>query len=247
LQTATSVGAQKRLPSSEPQDFVDALWHARLSALPVGDYLTNSPLSREAAESVAASLYSRLAASGGKKIGWKVAATSPAAQAAFGIEGPFAAPVYDTNHVRAGATISLSSFIAPLFEAEIALVRGGEHHFAAACIEIADSRWGTWRLTGAQALADFGLLGALVLGEPYARPEDELEVVVRHDDVHVFNVAARPEWPRAEELLRMDRNSGDLDAYFVATGAVSTPVPLREGRWCADFGVLGELTLNVSP
>ena len=214
------------------------LWAARREARPIGAV---GAIDAARGKRIADELYGALRAGGAAQVGWKLGFTDAAAQAKFRTDRPFWAPVFDSS-VLPGPDLRRSALVAPLLEAEIAVVTDRQGTRVAACIEIADCRFPGWRVSRGEALADFGLQGAMRFGEPRAGVPD-VHVVVRRND-EIVAEGSRPV-SAALELL------GWLDAAartsLVATGSIIAPIPLTPGRWSADFGPLGQLDLEVAP
>lgn len=218
-----------------------ALWSARRggTAAPSGGELT-----LERADRIAAELYGALEAGGGRQVAWKIGAGDAAAQRRFGIDRPFTAPVHDTYVLQDGATLSLANLVAPRLEAEIGLRFDGEEPTALPCIEIIDCRFPTWDIQIAEVLADFGLQGAMVFGQPRAGGA-EVQALVRRDG----EVVARGSGAVAAAAAISRQALGErrlAEFPLVASGSLITPMPLEPGRHEIDFGELGSLLLEVT-
>jgi 2-oxo-3-hexenedioate decarboxylase len=129
-------------------------------------------------------LHERLAARGFEPIGRKIGFTNRAMWEQFKVTEPIWAHVYaQTVHfAQAGyARLALDGMVAPRLEPEIVLklrspVPSGEApveelarciEWAAVGFEIVDSHYADWRFTAAEAVADFGVHAALVVGTPW--------------------------------------------------------------------------------
>ncbi len=125
---------------------------------------------------MAAELYQTVEAEGGRQVAWKIGAGDATAQARFGTDGPFTAPVLDASCLRDGATLRLASLVAPRLEAEIGLRFDGGSAAVLPCIEIIDCRFPGWQIKIASGSlitpvplepgrheVDFGELGTLHL------------------------------------------------------------------------------------
>src|SRR6266536_1414323 len=177
-------GKGDELPVMSPDvEFEDplaaALWEARRHGTTIAP-LDRGELTLDRAERVAAELYQTVEAEGGRQVAWKIGAGDAAAQARFGTDRPFTAPVLDASCLRDGATLRLASLVAPRLEAEIGLRFDGGSAAVLPCIEIIDCRFPGWQIKIAEVLADFGLQGAMLFGEP--RPSGpQVRAVVRRD------------------------------------------------------------------
>ena len=227
-----------------PAARAEALWSARRSARAMEPI---SGLSLQEGNLIASSLYDRLGREGARQIGWKIAATDPGVQRRFETDRPFTAPVFDISVYPPGSTISLGSLIAPLIETEVGVSVAGGVVTVLPCIEIADCRIRGWSVKLPAAIADFGLQGAMLFGEPVAIPRPgTLEAAVTRDGQVVSRgmVDLPAAVARARELPMPAGAAGR--AVLVATGAVFAPVPLTAGRWMVAFGPLGALSVVVT-
>ena len=220
-----------------------ALWEARRYGSTIAP-LDRGELTLERAERVAAELYRTVEAEGGRQVAWKIGAGDAAAQARFGTDRPFTAPVLDASCLEDGATLRLAGLVAPRLEAEIGLRFDGGSPALLPCIEIIDCRFPGWQVRIAEVLADFGLQGAMLFGEP--RPSGpEVRAVVRRDGEVVAEgagtVAAAV--ASARDALGEQRLA---EVPLVASGSLITPLPLEPGRHEVDFGQLGTLHLEVT-
>ncbi len=116
----------------------------------------------------------------GRKIGF----TNPAMWAQFDAKQPIWAHMYtETVHYAQGGylRLPLDGMVAPRLEPEVVLklrhaVPGGDPsmeelagclEWAALGLEIVDSHYADWRFTASEAVADFGVHAALVVGTPW--------------------------------------------------------------------------------
>jgi 2-keto-4-pentenoate hydratase len=229
-------------------DFEDplarALWLARRDATTIAPP-DPGELTLERADRVASQLYQAVEAGGGRQVAWKLGAGDAAAQARFGTDGPFTAPVYGASCLRDGATLRLAGLVAPRLEAEIGLRFDGDGSPAVLpCIEIIDCRFPGWQIKIAGVLADFGLQGAMVFGEP-GSAGPQVRAVVRRDGEVIAEGAGAVE--RAVAMVRDALGDQRLAAVpLVASGSLVAPPPLEPGRHEVDFGPLGMLRLEVT-
>src|SRR5262249_5466638 len=129
-------------------------------------------------------LHERLVARGFAPVGRKIGFTNRSTWEQFQVSEPIWAHVYaqtvhstQTGHAR----VPLDVMFAPRLEPEIVLklrspVPGGEApaeelarciEWAAVGFEIVDTHYADWRFTAAEAVADFGVHAALVVGTPW--------------------------------------------------------------------------------
>jgi 2-keto-4-pentenoate hydratase len=212
--------------------------------------------------------------SGQKVVGWKIAATSLAGQKHIGVDGPLAGPLLSHRVLDSGATVSLDGNIMKVAEAEFcfrfrAALPARVSPYASSevldaieslhpAIEVPDSRYNDFARVGApQLIADTACACWFVLGR--ATNEDwRARDLVSHS-VSAYknglpagtgsgaNVLGDPRialvWIANE--LRMfgeGLRAGDI----VTTGTCVAPVPIAPGDCVrADFGVFGDVTLNV--
>lgn len=103
-------------------------------------------------------------AAGERPAGYKVGFTNPAVRAQFGAQGMLAATVYDATLLRE-RRIEAGRLLGPRIEPEVVLgIAGGEVAWAAFGFEIVQSHVAGWNFAWLDAIADFGLHAALVVG-----------------------------------------------------------------------------------
>lgn len=136
-----------------------------------------------AAYAVGAAITARRRARGERTVGRKIGFTNAGIWEEYGVDAPLWAHIYDTTLHRApegNATLGLSSVAAPRIEPELvfgirtappgddptpgALLRSVA--WVAVGFEVVDCHFADWRFTLADAVADFGLHAALVVGAP---------------------------------------------------------------------------------
>jgi 2-keto-4-pentenoate hydratase len=199
--------------------------------------------------------------------GWKVTALTPADRANFRSSHPVAGALLGSHVHPAPATLTLSNFVAPLLECEVAFVLGddlpererayergeigGAIARAVAVFEIPDSRLAP-DAPNILKLADCMSNGALVVGTPVDVGDvTNIEIVLRHEGV----ILERGSSARVlgDPLLAVGAiaNAQPLPAgglrkgQIVTTGTCTDPVELRKGRYVAEFGPLGSLGMTV--
>lgn len=118
---------------------------------------------------------------GRRIVGRKIGLTSKAVQRQLGVERPDYGVLFDDMRIEDGATLDSSLTIAPKAEAEVALIISkalesprvsaedvfAAARFAAAAIEIVDSRIADWKISYADTVADNGSSGFFVIGQEY--------------------------------------------------------------------------------
>jgi len=129
-------------------------------------------------------LHERLVARGFQSVGRKIGFTNPAVWEQFKVSQPIWAHMYAQSvHVAQGGSIrlSLDGMVAPRLEPEIVLklrrpIPSGDPspeelagcvEWAAIGFEIVESHYPEWRFTAAEAVADFGVHAARVVGTPW--------------------------------------------------------------------------------
>lgn len=226
---------------------------------------------RDAAEGFA--VQQSLADLAGPAYGWKIAATSVAAQSHVGVDGPLPGRLFDCFRHAEGARLPSHDLHMRVVEAEFAFVMAGDLdgdapldratvltavgalHLA---IEVPDSRFDAFEIAGApQLLADDAFAGRFVLG-PEVPGWDELDLAAWPTALHVNGVTAATGRggnvlgdPRealrwlAVELRRFGAalRAGDV----VTTGTTTVPPSIGPGDdVLADFGELGTVRVGVA-
>jgi 2-oxo-3-hexenedioate decarboxylase len=215
-------------------------------------------------------LHERLCARGYSPVGRKIGFTNPATWAQFNLSAPIWGPVYDrTIHLadRVACALALSGMVAPRIETEIVLKlwrvpASGDLPVEelAACIEwaavgfeVVDSHYPEWRFTPADAVADFGVHGALIVGKPWLLAKEDprqvaatlpaLRVTQLRDGQVVTtgegrNVLGSPLLSLAQlvRMLAAQPWAAPLVAGEIITTGTMTPVaPIAPGqRWRAE-------------
>ncbi len=128
--------------------------------------------------------HERLSGRGFQAVGRKMGFTNPATWQEFNLNTPVWAPIYaQTVHFaeQGRFRLALNGMVAPRIEPEIVLklrrrLPGIEPsaeevvpclEWAALGFEIVDSHYPNWRFTAADAVADFGVHAALIVGTPW--------------------------------------------------------------------------------
>lgn len=208
----------------------------------------------------------------GGTYGWKVGATSPASQAALGVEAPIAGALHERFRFRPGDTISLAGQTMRVAEPEFAFTLARDIDDASAtiddvlaavdsmwlAIEVPDSRYQSFaEVDGPQILADGACTSAFVLG-PRVDGWRKLDLPGQAAELHVngqpasegsgASVLGDPlrslHW-LAAELPRFGKSlhAGDI----VTTGTAAPPAPITPGDTVvARFPGLSEVSVRFA-
>jgi len=211
-----------------------------------------------------------LAAIGRPIVGWKLAQTTPAAQAASGIDAPTVAPLLDGMIVPADTVFPARRFFKPEVEAEVVIELGRDVTGPAPtdalvsaiagirlAIEIADTRYVDKAAMGiAAVIGDMNSCGALVVGPLLDR--DELvgaidgPVIARLGDGSLLEALAPEMRPRPVEMLAflagfVSRRGHTLPAGTrITTGTHTAPTRSGPGLVAADFRSVGKVSARLS-
>ena len=228
-------------------------------------------------------LHAALVERGWQPVGRKIGFTNPATWREFNLDTPIWAHVYDRSvHVadRDRVRLSLKGMASPRIEPEVVLrlsrpLAGGDLNAAdvarhlewvAVGFEIVDSHFPGWSFTAADAVADFGVHAALVIGRPYpvAEPSDrliaqleELKVGLRRGGELVAegegrNALGSPLLALAHlsRVLASQPWAAPLSAGEIVTTGTLTALPyIHTGeKWTVDIGgvPLQPLTLELA-
>lgn len=207
---------------------------------------------------------------GGDVRAWKVTALGAEQQKGYRSDRPVAGAIFAPFFHASPATVELHDYLAPLLECETAFLLGrdlpqrdkpyerAEIEAAIAAIvpamEIADCRWPADAPDLLKLADDMGN-GAFIAGQPAKDWRgvklDGIEVALAYDGTTI-------EYGKASKILgdplaavvalanAQPLPAGGLKAgQIVTTGTCTTPVMLQPGRYDADFGPLGKMTLTV--
>ncbi len=203
--------------------------------------------------------------------GWKVTALTPEQQRGFGSTRPVAGALFADSFHQSPATLTLSQFIAPVIECEIAfrLSRDLPQRSTAytdaevadaidaivPCYEFPDYRWPA-EAPDLLKLADDMGNGAFVAGKPVTdwRKVDlaKIEIILSHDGAEITRGPAARILGNPLKAVTALANAQPLPAgglkagHIVTTGTCTTPLPLQRGEYAAHFGVLGTVRLRVA-
>jgi len=206
----------------------------------------------------------------GARVGWKIAATSPAGQRQIGADGPQLGRLYDRTVVEPGAALPAGPLTMKSAEAEFAFVMAGAPTAADRAsvleaigalhpaIEVPDSRFDDFTAVGLPSLvADAMCIAHVVVGPPApAWTPEELPShpvrMLRNDEVAARGSGANVLGDPIEALVWL---AGVLDARgealdegdLVITGACTPPNPVAPGDFLvADFGALGRVDVQFT-
>jgi 2-oxo-3-hexenedioate decarboxylase len=198
---------------------------------------------------------------GDTPVGYKVGFTNGAVRTQFEAEAPLAATVYretlsSTHRVDAG------SLLGPRIEPEIVIGIGAarEPVWAALGFEIVQSHVADWNFGYLDAIADFGLHAALIVGQPRPMTRSEIErlghvrVRLLRNGVVAEHGAARDvdggplgslTWLRSElQRLHRELQAGEI----VSTGSMTRVPAIEPGeRWTVEAteDELPALTIDI--
>jgi 2-oxo-3-hexenedioate decarboxylase len=200
-------------------------------------------------------------AAGATPIGYKVGFTNAAVRAQFNAEAPLAAPVYDQT-LAPEPRVDAGPLLGPRIEPEVVVGLGidGEIVWAALGFEIVQSHVAEWQFGYLDAIADFGLHAALVIGE--RRPIGVAEAgwlqtmpvrLLRNGEIVETGAASDVEggahgslrWLR-DDLRRVGREL--RPGEIVSTGSMTRVPSIASGeRWTIEAlrGELPALTIHI--
>ena len=203
--------------------------------------------------------------------GYKLGLTSLPMQNLLGVNQPDFGPVFASTIYRDGASVSVSDFIAPRVEAEIAVVLGSDlsgpyctaamaYQAAAgliAAIEIVDSRIIDWRIKIADTIADLASNGAIALSSkvmPIAECDPRLigMVFTKNGDVIATGAGAAALGDPLSAVAWLANTLAPLGTTLPAgsvimTGALHAMCPIAPGDvFRAEFSHLGPITLRIT-
>jgi 2-keto-4-pentenoate hydratase len=217
-------------------------------------------------------IQAQLDALGGRRAGWKIAATGAGGRAALGVEHPLAGPLYERFAVSSGAGVDFARMRMRTAEAEFGFALRADLPPSAApfgredvlhalgafvpAIEMPDTRYRDHRAAGGpQLVADASCAGTFCLGTPVADYDPErlpahevtlhsaAQEPVRATGAKVMGDPVEAVLWLANELAGHGR--GLAAGEVVITGAAAAVREPGAGRLFADFGALGTLELTL--
>lgn len=259
------------MPLTDVSGKAKALYAARRDRQPIEPFTDADPdLGMADGYAIARQLTSMLVSDGDRVIGYKVGLTSKPMQQMIGVDSPDHGPVLGSTVYDDGAAVSLSQFIQPKIEAEIAFMLGaslrgpGVTVMAArqaisgmvAAMEIVDSRFADWRIRLADTVADLASNGAVALSGRVV-PLDGLDprlvgmVMTNRGELVDTGAGAAalgdPVGVVAWLANTLGEMGADLEAgQLIMTGALHAAVTMRAGDvFMAEFDRLGPVTVRV--
>ncbi len=236
-----------------------ALLMARAGAGTVSSFSVNEPaFDLKAAYEVGRELDRLLRADGYQRIGRKLGLTNQSIWSELGLTEPIWAPIYDEtvfSEESGSLSHSLAGAVAPRLEIEVvfqlASVTPLQFEWIALGYEIVQSHFGNWDFSSADAVADFGLHRALLIGDRVSATPGlvseltNLEVMLFCNRAEIAsgvgsNVLGGPaiaiDW--LVTLLESQPEAEKLQAgEIVTTGALTGAHPVSQGQtWTVSLG-----------
>jgi 2-oxo-3-hexenedioate decarboxylase len=191
-------------------------------------------------------------ASGATQVGLKLGFTNKAVWNRFGLDSPFWSPIYDDT-VWESRVPSLDGLVAPRIEPEIVLGFHDELHpgasmgdivtaigWAALGFEIVQCHYAGWEMSPADAIADGGLHGLLVLGKRVtisaaeARQLAAVTVDLRREGVSVAKGSGAQALGGPAEAIRWLLQLPGVDVLnagaIVTTGTLTAAMPISSSE-----------------
>jgi 2-keto-4-pentenoate hydratase len=259
------------MPLTDVAAKATALYEARRDRQAIEPFTDADPdLGMTDGYAIARQLTTMLVDDGDTVIGYKVGLTSKPMQQLIGVDSPDHGPVLGSTVYNDGAAVSLSRFIQPKIEAEIAFVLGvslrgpGVTVPAArqaisgmvAAMEIVDSRFADWRIRLADTVADLASNGAVALSSRLV-PLDGLDprligmVLTNRGELVDTGAGAAALGDPVAVVAWLANTLGEMGAgleagQLVMTGALHAAVAMRAGDvYRAEFDRLGSVTVRV--
>jgi 2-keto-4-pentenoate hydratase len=261
----------RQMPLTDVSGKAKALYEARRSGQPIEPFTDADPdLTIADGYAIAQQLTAMLVSDGDTVIGYKVGLTSKPMQQMIGVDSPDHGPVLGSTVYADGDAVSLSQFIQPKIEAEIAFVLGSALrgpgltvHAArrsigamVAAMEIVDSRFADWRIRLADTVADLASNGAVALSSRLM-PLDGVDprligMVLTRGGVLVDTGAGAAALGDPVAVVAWLANTlGEMGTglqagQIVMTGALHAAVPMQAGDvYRAEFDRLGPVSVRV--
>lgn len=259
------------VPLTDATGKAKALYEARRTRQAIEPFTDADPdLGMADGYVIAQQLTSMLVSDGDEVIGYKVGLTSKPMQQMIGVDSPDHGPVLGSTVYADGDAVSLSRFIQPKIEAEIAFVLGAglrgpgvtldqaRQAVAAmvAAVEIVDSRFADWRIRLADTVADLASNGAVAVSSRRV-PLGDLDprligmVLTRSGELVDTGAGAAALGDPLAVVAWLANTLGEMGAgleagQLVMTGALHAAVPMHAGDvFRAEFDRLGPLTVRV--
>jgi 2-keto-4-pentenoate hydratase len=259
------------MPLTDVSGKARALYEARRSRQAIEPFTDADPdLGMADGYAIAQQLTGMLVNDGDRVVGYKVGLTSKPMQQMIGVDSPDHGPVLGSTVYADGAAISLSLFIQPKIEAEIAFVLGSalcgpgvtvldaRRAIAGlvAAMEIVDSRFADWRIRLADTVADLASNGAVAISSRVV-PLDGLDprligmVLTRRGALVDTGAGAAALGDPVAVVAWLANTLGEMGVgleagQLIMTGALHAAVPMRAGDvYRAEFDRLGPVTVRV--
>ena len=259
------------MPLTDVSGKARALYEARRSRQAIKPFTDADPdLGIADGYAIAQQLTSMLVNDGDEVVGYKVGLTSKPMQKMIGVDSPDHGPVLGSTVYADGDAVSLSAFIQPKIEAEIAFVLGnglrgpgvtvrqarGAIAGMVAAVEIVDSRFADWRIRLADTVADLASNGAVavsgrVVSLDGVEPRLIGMVLTRSGELMDTGAGAAALGDPVGVVAWLANTLGEMGAglepgQLIMTGALHAAVPMMAGDvFRAEFDHLGSVTVRV--
>ena len=248
-----------------------ALYEARRTRVPVPPLTEAEPgMTMEDGYLVQQGIVRRYLADGDHIVGYKLGLTSKPMQEMLGVDSPDFAPVMASHVIGDGAAIPASDYIAPKFEAELALGLGADlsgpdcttldvlraTEGVVPALELVDSRVADWKIKLPDTVGDMASSGSIVIGGQVT-PLDDLDlrligmVFTRNGEVLATGAGAAALGNPAAAVAFLVRTLHTLGeslraGSIVMTGALHAAVPIAAGEtYRAEFDRIGPVTARI--
>ncbi len=259
------------MPLTDVSGKARALYDARRSRQAIEPFTDADPdLGMADGYAIAQRLTTMLVNDGDEVVGYKVGLTSKPMQKLIGVDSPDYGPVLGSTVYANGDAVSLSAFIQPKIEAEIAFVLGdglrgpgvtvvearGAIAGMVAAVEIVDSRFADWRIKLADTVADLASNGAVAVSSRVVSvagidPRLIGMVLTRSGELVDSGVGAAALGDPVGVVAWLANALGEMGAglepgQLIMTGALHAAVPMTAGDvFRAEFDRLGPVTVRV--
>ncbi|HEY2075759.1 MAG TPA: fumarylacetoacetate hydrolase family protein [Streptosporangiaceae bacterium] len=259
------------MPLTDASGKARALYEARRTRQAIEPFTDADPdLGMADGYAIAQQLTRLLVADGDEVIGYKVGLTSKPMQQMIGVSSPDHGPVLGSTVYADRDAVSLSRFIQPRIEAEIAFVLSADLRGPGitalqarqaiagmvAAVEIVDSRFADWRIRLADTVADLASNGAAAMSSRLV-PLGDLDprligmVLTRSGELVDTGAGAAALGDPVAVVAWLANTLGEMGdgleaGQLVMTGALHAAVPMRAGDvFRAEFDRLGPVTVRV--
>lgn len=259
------------MPLTDVSGKARALYEARRTRQAIEPFTDADPdLGMADGYAIAQQLTRMLVEDGDSVVGYKVGLTSKPMQKMIGVDSPDLGPVLGSTVYADGGEISVSKFIQPKIEAEIAFVLGAALRGPGvtvldarqaiagmeAAVEIVDSRFANWRIRLADTVADLASSGAVAVSGRLVSldgldPRLTGMVLTRCGELVDTGAGAAALGDPVAVVAWLANTLGEMGAelkpgQLIMTGALHAAVPMAAGDvFRAEFDRLGPVTLRV--